>query len=71
MSNIPPPTDVLGSEETLSLTEDDLAFFKVQTRIDDDDELKNHIFAVQAKAYGVFPYSCISRFMFTKYVALK
>ena len=70
MSNMLSP-NVLGTEETLSLTENELAFFKAQTRIDDDGELKNHIFAVQAKAYSVFPYGCISRFMFTKYVALK
>ena len=70
MSNSPPPNKP-DPEETLSLTEDELAFFKTQTKIGDNDELKNHIFAVRAKAQGVFPYGCISRFMFTKYVTLK
>lgn len=29
------------------------AFYKAETRIDDDDELKTHICAVQNKAYSV------------------
>ena len=65
MSNIPPPNG-LGTEDTFSLTKDELAFFKAQTGIDDEEELKNHIFAIQAKAYSVFPYPCIRNFMFTK-----
>ncbi|KAF8337271.1 hypothetical protein F5887DRAFT_984699 [Amanita rubescens] len=56
-------------EETLSLTEDELAFFKAQTGIDDDEKLKDHIVAVQAKAHNVYPYPCIRRFMFTKFRA--
>jgi hypothetical protein len=36
-----------------SLDEEALAFFKAQTRIDDDDELKQHILAVQKRAYEV------------------
>jgi len=63
-----PPT-VLGTEDTLSLTEDELAFFKAQTRIDDEEELKNHILAVRAKAHIVYPYPCIARFMFTRFRA--
>ena len=51
---------------TLSLTEDELAFFKAQTKIDDEDELKNHISAVRAKAYNIYPYRCIATFIFTK-----
>ncbi len=68
MSNSLPPSKP-DLEETLSLTEDELAFFKAQTRIDDDEKLKDHIFAVQAKAHSVYPYTCIRRFAFTKYVA--
>ena len=68
MSNSLPPNE-LDLEETLSLTEDELTFFKAQTRIDDDEKLKEHIFAVQAKAHSIYPYSCIRRFKFTKYVA--
>lgn len=32
-----------------------LAFFKRETGIDDDEQLKQHIMEVQAKAYQVFP----------------
>jgi hypothetical protein len=43
------------------LDADELAFFKAQTKIQDDDELKSHITAVQAKAYKFYPYPCIKR----------
>lgn len=42
------------------------AFFKAQTGIDDDDALREHILAVQRKAFSVWPYPCIRRFVFTK-----
>ena len=57
-----------ATDTTLSLNEDELAFFKAQTKIDDEEELKNHISAVQAKAYSIYPYRCIATFTFTKYV---
>ena len=38
---------------------DELAFFKAQTKIQDDDEVKRHIAAVQAEAYKHYPYACI------------
>lgn len=38
------------------------AFFKTQTGIDDDEDLKRHILEVQAKAYKVAPYPCIHGF---------
>jgi hypothetical protein len=56
-----------AADTALSLNEDELAFFKAQTKIDDEDELRNHISAVQAKAYSIYPYRCIATFMFTKY----
>ncbi|KAM6503843.1 hypothetical protein JOM56_000786 [Amanita muscaria] len=63
----PPPLD----ESLYSLDEEELAFFKSQTGIDDEAELKEHVLAIQAKAYKVFPYPCIRRFMFTKLRVLR
>ncbi|KAG1821674.1 uncharacterized protein BJ212DRAFT_914119 [Suillus subaureus] len=42
------------------------AFFKTQTGIDDDEDLKRHILEVQAKAYKVAPYPCIHVFNFLR-----
>ncbi|KAK0480788.1 hypothetical protein IW261DRAFT_1474583 [Armillaria novae-zelandiae] len=49
-----------------ALAEDEAAFFKAQTGIEDDVALKNHIFAVQEEAYKVHPYRCIRGFAFAK-----
>lgn len=49
-----------------SLDEQELGFFKSQTGIQDENELKQHIMRVQADAYEVHPYPCILRFAFTK-----
>ncbi|KAK0203785.1 hypothetical protein DFS33DRAFT_832041 [Desarmillaria ectypa] len=49
-----------------ALEEDEAAFFKSQTGIEDDAALKSHIFAVQEEAYKICPYPCIRRFAFTK-----
>lgn len=38
------------------LNPDELAFFQSQTNISDEDELKAHILAVQARAYEVALY---------------
>ncbi|KAI0320559.1 hypothetical protein OF83DRAFT_1052908 [Amylostereum chailletii] len=57
-----PPLD----EKYYGLDETETAFFKQQTGITDDDELKRHIFRIQAEAYAVFPYPCILRFSWTK-----
>ncbi|KAF8632186.1 hypothetical protein AX15_001954 [Amanita polypyramis BW_CC] len=53
-------------ESLYSLDSEELSFFKACTKIGDDDALKKHIIAVQAKAYKVFPYPCIRNFTFTK-----
>ncbi|KZV91233.1 hypothetical protein EXIGLDRAFT_676304 [Exidia glandulosa HHB12029] len=45
---------------------DELAFYKGQTRITDEDELKAHVLKVQRDAYEVWPYPCIRRLAFTK-----
>ncbi|KAF9065018.1 hypothetical protein BDP27DRAFT_1332572 [Rhodocollybia butyracea] len=46
--------------------EDEKTFFKIETGISDDDELKKHIITVQTKAFSIFPYPCIRRFGFTE-----
>lgn len=46
---IPLPVD----ESLYSLDEEASAFFKAQTRIQDDDKLKRHILDLQKKAYEV------------------
>ncbi|KAJ3516544.1 hypothetical protein NLJ89_g1049 [Agrocybe chaxingu] len=46
--------------------EDELAFFKQQTGIQNDEELKSHVISVQTKAYQVYGYPCIRRFGFMK-----
>ncbi|KAI0716164.1 hypothetical protein C8T65DRAFT_125382 [Cerioporus squamosus] len=50
----------------LQLDEDERAFFKATTKIDDDAELERHILDVQAQAYQIFPYPCIRIFGFTR-----
>ncbi len=40
-------------ENLYKLDEEGLAFMKTQTGIEDEEELKNHIIAVQAEAYEV------------------
>ncbi|KAG2342482.1 hypothetical protein BDR05DRAFT_964090 [Suillus weaverae] len=49
-----------------SLSSEEAAFFKAQTGIDDDEDLKRHILEVQAKAYKVVPYPCIHTFLFLR-----
>ncbi|KAG1745220.1 hypothetical protein EDB19DRAFT_2023695 [Suillus lakei] len=48
------------------LDPDALEFFKQQTGITEEDDLKHHILAVQAKAFAVAPYYCIYIFVFTR-----
>jgi hypothetical protein len=47
---------------------DALEFFKSQTGISDDEELKKHILQVQEEAYNVHPYPCIWMFSFLRCV---
>lgn len=58
--------DVPLDPELLSLRSDEAAFFKAETGITDNEELRQHIIAVQAEAYKVAPYPCIRRFGFTR-----
>ncbi|KAH7884932.1 hypothetical protein F5I97DRAFT_1811072 [Phlebopus sp. FC_14] len=50
--------------------DDEAAFFKRLTGIDDDEQLKKHILDVQAKAYDIALYPCIRLFGFTKQVLM-
>ncbi|PCH33468.1 hypothetical protein WOLCODRAFT_160087 [Wolfiporia cocos MD-104 SS10] len=56
----------IPSDQFYSLTGDELAFFKSQTGIQDEAELKKHIIQVKEEALVVQPYRCISYFSFTK-----
>ncbi|KAG2055200.1 hypothetical protein BDR06DRAFT_1020442 [Suillus hirtellus] len=49
-----------------SLSSEQAEFFKAQTGINDDEDLKRHILEVQAKAYKVAPYPCIRSFVFLR-----
>ncbi|KDN39420.1 hypothetical protein RSAG8_08826, partial [Rhizoctonia solani AG-8 WAC10335] len=53
-------------ESLYSLEPDELQFFQVNTGITDPAEIKQHIVAIQAEAFEIFPYPCIRYFMFTK-----
>ncbi|KZT13253.1 uncharacterized protein LAESUDRAFT_719587 [Laetiporus sulphureus 93-53] len=53
-------------ERYYDLEADELAFFKSQTGIQDEEELKQHIMKVQEDAFEIYPYPCIRRFAFTK-----
>jgi len=57
--------DALG-KSLYNLADEERAFFKQQTGIQGDDELKAHILQVQAEAYKVHPYPCIQFFTFTR-----
>ncbi|PFH52913.1 hypothetical protein AMATHDRAFT_1651 [Amanita thiersii Skay4041] len=50
----------------LSLDSEESEFFKSQTGIVDDEELRKHILDIQMRAYKVYPYPCIYRFSFTR-----
>ncbi|KAI8983391.1 hypothetical protein BD414DRAFT_490779 [Trametes punicea] len=51
-------------ESLYSIDDEALVFMKAQTGIQDPEELKRHILAVQAEAYAIYPYPCIRRFAF-------
>ncbi|EJD41307.1 hypothetical protein AURDEDRAFT_115549 [Auricularia subglabra TFB-10046 SS5] len=53
-------------DAAFQLRPDEASFFKSQTGIDDDAQLKQHILDVQRKAYTVWPYPCIRRMAFLK-----
>ncbi|KAG1745247.1 hypothetical protein EDB19DRAFT_1849291 [Suillus lakei] len=59
-SNVPLDPSLYGLDPAA------LEFFKQQTGITEEDDLKHHILAVQAKAFAVAPYPCIYSFGFTR-----
>ncbi|PCH41723.1 hypothetical protein WOLCODRAFT_137562 [Wolfiporia cocos MD-104 SS10] len=70
--NFDPKTDETSlsqedSNERHKLDAEELAFFKSQTGITDDDALNRHVEQVQADAYKVYQYSCILKFRFMKF----
>jgi hypothetical protein len=46
-----------------TLSKDEADFFKQLTKIDDDEKLKEHIFAVQREAFEASTMSCTSTLM--------
>ncbi|TBU33176.1 hypothetical protein BD309DRAFT_602586 [Dichomitus squalens] len=46
--------------------EEEKTFMKATTGIQDDEELKEHIFAIQAKAFTIYKYPCIRQFNFMR-----
>ncbi|KAI0358975.1 hypothetical protein OH77DRAFT_1518243 [Trametes cingulata] len=54
-------------ERLYTIDDEAIEFMKAQTRIQDPDELKKHILAVQGEAYEVFPYVCIRGFYFLRW----
>ncbi|KAF7979146.1 hypothetical protein HWV62_43389 [Athelia sp. TMB] len=58
-------TPELNHEFYYALAPQEREFLQQQTGIHNDDELKAHLVAIQAKAYQVHPYPCIRRFAFT------
>ena len=55
---------------TFNLKPEELEFYKTQTGITDDEELKEHVLAVQKEAYAVHPYPCIRRLAFATLVSI-
>ncbi|KAE9392994.1 hypothetical protein BT96DRAFT_1023274 [Gymnopus androsaceus JB14] len=53
-------------EKFYDLDEDEKTFFKKETGIQDDAELKKHIIGVQTKAFSIYPYPCIRLFDFAR-----
>ncbi|KAH7101119.1 hypothetical protein BKA62DRAFT_704316 [Auriculariales sp. MPI-PUGE-AT-0066] len=48
------------------LNAEDLGFYQQQTGIKNLEQLREHIAAIQARAFLIFPYPCIRRFSFTR-----
>ncbi|KAF8836501.1 hypothetical protein BDN67DRAFT_974083 [Paxillus ammoniavirescens] len=63
-ASVTPDKVLTLQEQFYKITPEQSEFFKQQTGITDDDELKRHILAVQAAAYKVAPYPGIMGFSF-------
>jgi len=67
VSNQAPSSWAITLDESLyALDEEEGAFMKTATGIDDIEELKSHIFACQREAWKVFQYPCIRIFEFAR-----
>jgi len=53
-------------EQLYAPSPEEIIFFKTQTGINDEDDLKHHILSVQEQAYKIYPYPCIRLFTFIK-----
>ncbi|KZO93609.1 hypothetical protein CALVIDRAFT_529342 [Calocera viscosa TUFC12733] len=53
-------------ESAFQPSPEEVAFLQATTRIQDEEELKAHVVAVQHKALQVYPYPCILKFAFTQ-----
>ncbi|KAJ7088586.1 hypothetical protein C8R44DRAFT_819074 [Mycena epipterygia] len=62
MAYTKPPLD----ESLYEVTDEELAFIKAQSGIQDPDVLKKHIIDVQTKAYDVYGHHCIRSFSFIR-----
>ncbi|KAK2467536.1 hypothetical protein APHAL10511_000391 [Amanita phalloides] len=56
----------ISHDGPLSLDPEELAFFKAQTKIADEEELKKHITDIQTRAYKATAYPYVKAFGFTK-----
>ncbi|EMD41568.1 hypothetical protein CERSUDRAFT_110117 [Gelatoporia subvermispora B] len=64
---IPPPVELsFDAGATFEPDDAELAFLQKETGIQDVEELKQHVMAVQKEALKVFPYGCIRRYSFTR-----
>ncbi|KAF9061466.1 hypothetical protein BDP27DRAFT_1385368 [Rhodocollybia butyracea] len=53
-------------EQYYNLDVEEHEFFKRETGIEDEEKLKEHIIAVQTKAYSIYRYPCIRMFEFAR-----
>lgn len=64
MSDSKKPRELSLDPSLYVLKDDEKDFLKQLTRIEDDEDLKEHILAVQREAFAVYPYPCIQGFRF-------
>ncbi|KAF8517680.1 hypothetical protein BU17DRAFT_49425 [Hysterangium stoloniferum] len=62
-----PPLKTPLDPNLLVLNEKELSFFKEQTGLLNDEEVRQRIISVQQKAYEISTYPCVRRFLFAKF----
>ncbi|KAF9071887.1 hypothetical protein BDP27DRAFT_1218444 [Rhodocollybia butyracea] len=65
-NNLPRVYKMSLEEQFYNLDVEEHEFFKRETGIEDEEELKKHIIAVQTKAYSIYRYPCIRIFEFAR-----